>query len=123
MYPVSSRYSELIRAPIRQAQGHARIYFGVFDDTARGDAAMEYPSEAPLSHSENVTADVATFGAYASLEGAYTRLDGTQALVPDEPALLRERGFLGEQIAGEGGVFSAPPRCGCVLGRITLWPV
>ena len=109
MYPVTTQYKDVMRAPIREAQAHATVYFGMFDRTAMGDATLAWSNPAEFAQPGNVNSrrDVTT--SYAAFEPDQLRLDGVQSLLPSNSAQWLTQGFVSSVVAGEGGVFDPAP--------------
>lgn len=105
MYPVSTEYSTQMRKPIREAQAHATVFLGVFDKTASKDAVLDVPEATSYSKPENLTASPHIVTSYATFEGSGFRLDGEQALLPDNNSALAAQGFVGQEISDSEGKF------------------
>ena len=107
MYPVTQDFQTAIRADERRIYGRAVIDFtSPFIDQSIQVAAFE---QANISYPQQ-TADSLTEPSfkYLSLDGAWVLgQDWALAPGPDEAA-TRQFGWWGSQLAGAGGVFSAP---------------
>lgn len=110
MYPVSEKYKEQMRAPIRECRSLARIYMGVFDATASADAALTTAAAVAYAVPGNINRDAGVVVSYATFEGDYYRLDGSQMLLPDNAGEYLPQGWISEAISGADGIFSTPPQ-------------
>lgn len=118
MYPVSSRYKELMRATSRECKAIARIYMGVFDATASPDATLTADAAVSYANVANVNKDAGVSVTYATFEDNRFRLDGTVKLLPDNPALLSAQGWISAAQSGSDGVFTSPTTLTVDFGTI-----
>ncbi len=108
MYPVTQDFLDKMQTDERRVYGKVVIdYTSPFLDQSIDVTTNE---QANVSHSAQ-TADsvIEPLGKIASLDGSWV-LDGSYELAPASPeeAELRQMGWWGKQLAGEGGVFASP---------------
>jgi hypothetical protein len=107
MYPVSQEFNDKMRADRRQVLARAVIdYTDPFMDQS---IEVETSENANVSYPEQ-TADSVQEATHkwASLDGSWV-LDGTYHLAPPPEKLAQYQfGWWGKQLAGAGGVFTAP---------------
>lgn len=76
MYPVTKQYKEAMRAPIREVNAHATVYFGMFDQAAAGDATLGWTDSTEYAHPSNINSRENIHVSYATFEPNQLRLDG-----------------------------------------------
>jgi hypothetical protein len=105
MITTSQEYKKQITAEIRRVYGRVEIdYTDPFLDQSIEVSANE---NANISYPQQVTDSITvTYGKIASLDGSWI-LDGTYVSAPISPT-KGQMGWWGNQLAGAGGVFTAP---------------
>lgn len=105
MFTTSQEYKKQITAEIRRVYGRVEIdYTDPFLDQSIEVSANE---NANISYPQQVTDSITvTYGKIASLDGSWI-LDGTYVSAPISPT-KGQMGWWGNQLAGAGGVFTAP---------------
>jgi len=109
MYPVTKQYKDIMRAPIREAQAHATVYFGMFDRTAAPDATFDWSVPERYAQPLNINSRKNITVSYATFEPNQLRLDGKQMLLPSNTTLWQPQGFVSSVVSGEGGWFDPAP--------------
>ncbi len=109
MYLVSKEYSELMRRPIRETQAHATVYFGIIDRTAKKDTTLTYSKGTIYSSGSNLLTDTTIDTSYATFEGNGFRVDGSQALLPDNTSSWKVQSFVSDELSDDTGTFINAP--------------
>lgn len=108
MYPVSNAYAKAMREPFRQNRSRARVYLGLFDDTADADGNIVAPEAVPYADANTLNTQQKVSVTYATFEPGFFRLDGSPKLLPDTNGALKPQGWISSATADADGVFADP---------------
>ncbi|WP_343274601.1 hypothetical protein [Ligaoa zhengdingensis] len=114
MLSVSTEFMEAVRAP--QRDWIASVSFGVYDVTAKADAAASSTGRQPFSRERYTLDTVADMTNIGTCEQDQFRLNGTFSLFPDQPDTVNW-GWWSANMSDENGTFSENPKIVCTFTR------
>lgn len=95
----------------------AKVIFGMYDVTAKGDNTVTAPDKQPFIRLEELNEDELTVKKWATLEHNLFVLDGSFELFPDDPE-SESFGLWSQSMSDENGDFSVPPTLTIEFGSL-----